>query len=261
MKGLGKKEIEKFYQNMSKREFEYHVHISEQNSYIYFETPKTGSTTIKLALQELEALTSGKAAPSRESAEIHNKNNSLLLSPRNIGAAKFYEMLEDDNVYKFGFVRNPYTRLLSAFLSKMSGHASNQRKMILNVLGLSGRNDVSFPQFVEAVTKQSIFEMDPHWRPQVSQLFYDLVKYSFVGKFEQLNEDLDKVLNHIVLSNSSESCSKTLFEVGFARKGKNTSATSKCRDFYDDRLREIVYSVYQKDFQSFGYSPELLMTV
>ena len=107
-------EIESFYEFMPKREFEYHIHISTQNSYIYFEVPKVACSTTKLALQKLEAKTAGLSAPSEEMSIIHNKKQSLLLSPSDIGLDRFCEMLNDSSVFKFSFVRNPYTRVLSA---------------------------------------------------------------------------------------------------------------------------------------------------
>ena len=243
---------------MSKREFEYHVHISERNSYIYFEVPKSGSTTIKSILQDLEALTMGKSPLSQESSVIHNKKNSPLLSPSNIGVEKFSEMLDDKNVFKFGFVRNPYTRLLSAFLSKMKWKEGVQRKMIVDILNLKKEEEISFTQFIQAIDSQNPFRMDPHWRPQVHQLFYNLIDYDFIGRFEHFNEDLERVLHRITASSpQSEQTTQIINHLTIERKGKNTGASSRLRAFYNKDLQKLVNSKYKEDFLRFNYSSEL----
>lgn len=246
-----------FVTHMPQREFEYHVHISERNAYIYFEVPKAGSTTIKSTLQAFETLTMGMTPLSKENAVIHNKKLSPLLSPFNIGIEKFCKMLDDDTVFKFGFVRNPYTRMLSAFLNKM-GWMGPQKKVISDILSLSKEDEISFAQFVQAVTSQSPFDMDPHWRPQTSQLFYDLVNYHFIGRFENFDEDFKTVLDKIAASSPhQEQAAKAANQLVVERRGQKTGANSKCKDFYSDDLRDSVYVKYEEDFRHFSYSATL----
>lgn len=81
--------IEDSCQFTPKREFEYCIHISQRNSYIYFEVPKVACSTIKLKLQQIEAKTLGLSPVSEEMTVIHNKKQSLLLSPADIGCDRF----------------------------------------------------------------------------------------------------------------------------------------------------------------------------
>ena len=252
-------EIEKFYQYMPKREFEYHIHISEQNSYIYFETPKVACTTVKSILQDLEDLTQGKNPLKKEHSIIHNKKISPLLSPSDIGIEKFSAMLNDDKVFKFCFVRNPYTRVLSAFLNKINQHNGLQNKKISEILKLSGNTKITFLQFLEAVKTQSSVEMDPHWRPQTNQLFYGLVNYHFIGRFENFNDDLEKVINEISLHCHNKHKKDIFNNLTYQRRGDKTHANSKYNDFYSDNLRNLAFSIYEQDFQCFGYSKDFFI--
>lgn len=246
-------EIESFYEFMPKREFEYHIHISTQNSYIYFEVPKVACSTTKLALQKLEAKTAGLSAPSEEMSIIHNKKQSLLLSPSDIGLDRFCEMLNDSSVFKFSFVRNPYTRVLSAFLSKINWKKSAYREKITQILNASPNSDISFKQFVNFISEQSVFEMDPHWRPQVNQLFFNLVTYDFIGFFENFEEELQKALSYIALNkNNQNNLSKQKNKI-IEFKGRKTNATKKIKEYYDFETKSLIYNTYKDDFVDFEY--------
>ena len=245
--------IESFYKFMPPREFEYHIHISTQNSYIYFEVPKVACSTTKLALQQLEAKTAGLSAPSEEMSIIHNKKQSLLLSPSDIGLDKFCEMLNDSSVFKFSFVRNPYTRILSAFLSKINWKKSTYREKIAHTLNIELNSDISFKQFVNFISEQSVFEMDPHWRPQVNQLFFDLVAYDFIGFFENFEEDLQKALKYIASNKVKNNNISEQKNEKIEFKGRRTSARKKIESYYNPALQSLISTIYQDDFVKFGY--------
>ncbi|MDJ0632812.1 MAG: sulfotransferase family protein [Xenococcaceae cyanobacterium MO_188.B29] len=251
------RKIEDFYELMPKSEFEYHIHISTQNSYIYFEVPKVACSTTKLTLQKLEAKTAGLASPSQEMSIIHNKKKSLLLSPSDIGIDKFCKMLNDSYVFKFGFVRNPYTRILSAFLSKMKWKEGPYRKKIAHILNVDIKSNITFKQFVYAVSRQSEFEMDPHWRPQTTQLFRNLITYDFIGFFENFEQDLQEALKHIALNKDNKNHLSNRDTERINMKGRKTSANNKIESFYAPEIQSLVKDIYQNDFINFGYSFDL----
>lgn len=249
--------IEDFLKFMSKREFEYSIHISKRNSYIYFEVPKVASSTTKLKLQQIEAKTAGLPPISEEMSSIHNKKQSLLLSPSEIGFNKFFQMLDDVSVFKFTFVRNPYTRILSAFLSKIQGANSPHRKKITQILDIGICSNPTFKQFLSAVSIQSKYNMDSHWRPQTDQLFNGLITFNFVGKFEKFEQDLNQVIQKILSDNSNKNTliNKDIYSIKF--KGRKTNSKQKIIEFYDSDCQHIVKNIYKSDFENFGYSEKL----
>ncbi|MBR8828004.1 MAG: sulfotransferase family 2 domain-containing protein [Gomphosphaeria aponina SAG 52.96 = DSM 107014] len=243
---ITKEKIEEFYKFMSPREFEYHIHISPLNKYIYFEVPKAACSTIKATLQELEAKTLGLEIPSKEMSVIHNKKLSPLKSPSDIGLDEFLAMLNAEEIIKFCFVRNPYTRVMSAFLSKLSWKNSSYKQQINQILGLT-EETITFAQFIEAISKTSPKEMNPHWRNQTHQLFGELVNYNFIGRLENLNQDLEQILKKIYKQEEGR----------INNSGRLTGSEKKLEEYYDEEIEKKVRKIYEEDFKRFNYPEEL----
>lgn len=246
----------RFYQFMPKHEFNYHIHISLKNRFIYVEVPKVACSTIKSRLQEIEARSLGQAPPAKDMATIHNKKLSPLLSPVDLGWEKFAQLLNDPQVFKFCFVRNPYTRVLSAFLSKLGWREGKYRKIIADALDQGIDDPITFQQFLQVIQQQSVIEMDPHWRMQTAQLFGTQINYDLIGRFETLEQDWQQVLAKI--DQSSLADSPAVSGETPKRRGRKTGADDKLTKFYaKPAVQQLVQTIYQDDFNTFQYSLEL----
>lgn len=250
------KEIKDFYKHMPKQGFNHAVHISIAHSYIYFENPKAACSTIKASLQKIEAESQGIQPP--EKSLIHKRSASPLLMPFKVGVEEFLALLDNDAVFKFCFIRNPYTRLLSAYLSKIA-RPTQQKRKLAESLGIDPNQKISFKQFIYVIGKQSSFDMDPHWRPQANQLFIDLVNYGLVGRFENFTQDFSRVLSQINpgLNKSNEILASNNLSPDVAAYGRKTSADDRLKEFYDEELQELVFNLYRQDFEAFSYSPDI----
>lgn len=160
---------------------------------------------------------------------------------------------ELDNKYrgyfKFGFVRNPWDRLLSCYLDKIV------RKRIPRYILTSGRSggvefyaNMPFAGFVEAVCQVSDEEANGHFRPQHLTICDPGGKpmADFVGRFETLSEDFARVAAEIGAP-----------ELKLPERNRTLSSkrgSRHYRDFYDDRLKNLVNQRYEKDVETFGYS-------
>src|SRR5579862_1067334 len=159
----------------------YGTNISLQYNYIFVETPKCGCTAIKAALQRLELRDPDFARENLE--DIHVRESSPLLNPRQVGS--FRKLINRPEIFKFCFVRHPFTRLLSCYLDKIQRNRP-QKAAILRQVGFpEDRLDtvLTFDQFVRAVVEQPISLMDPHWRVQYYQTMQVGIKYDFIGRF------------------------------------------------------------------------------
>jgi hypothetical protein len=239
-KGLGR-----LNQHLPLSTFIYSIHISLRYSYIYVECPKCACTTIKSALIRMEL--GDKDYMFDEPGDIHLRDFSPLLSPRQVGA--FEERLRSPFIVKFCFVRNPYSRLLSAYLDKIA-----QGKPIFDIIrkqlghGQAGGLSIGFDEFVQAVIHQPVSMMDSHWRTQYHQTLQDVVPYSFIGKVENLDEDIARL-------GSLLGADLTQFmrdEVDHA-----TQADEKMARYYTTEMQNAVYEKYRIDFENFGYDREL----
>jgi dermatan 4-sulfotransferase 1 len=226
--------------------FDYAVNISLRYQYLYVETPKVGCSTIKATLQRLEL--DDKSFHRSDFEDWHIRAFSPLLKPSQVG--DFDRFMVRKEIFKFCFVRNPYTRLLSAWLDKIEGKKPQKAQILLQLGHDPNLLDrvVTFEEFVRMVVTQPISMMDPHWRIQYYQTFQKLIRFDFIGRFESMSSDLHCALGRIAGN----------YELSLVEEVRHaTFAESKLADFYTLELRDLVFDKYQIDFDTFGYKRNL----
>ena len=193
--------------------------ISHKHKFIFIAVPKTGTTTIASVIEhEFDAI---KLAFERQKM----KNKHLRLD-------QYHKMLpkETSSYFKFSFVRNPWSRVVSLY---------NRKE------GKQMKNKMSFVEFVNWIELAT----DTCTRPIPSRNMLDFfkldnkVKMDFIGKLENLQADFDIV------------CDK----IGIPRQQlphKNKTNHKHYTEYYDDETREIVAEKFAKDIEYFGYKFE-----
>uniref|UniRef100_A0A7C3WJS7 Sulfotransferase family protein n=1 Tax=Fundidesulfovibrio putealis TaxID=270496 RepID=A0A7C3WJS7_9BACT len=220
------------------------VNVSRRHGYVYVTTPKCGCTAVLSALQRLELGDPG-LHPKR-GGTIHARAKSPLPP---LGLDEAAAALLDGSLFRFTFVRSPFTRLLSAYLNKIV-RKREQRPQVNALLGLDpGDMDthVSFGDFAEAVSRQEPRQMDQHWRPLVLQTFACGVEYDFVGRFETFQRDIRAVDARL---------GGVLGPYLSAEPFHPTFCGQRMLAYYDDALAERVAGLYRDDFQAFGYDTD-----
>ena len=222
--------------------FNFSVNISEKFNYMYVETPKVACTALKVLLHRLELNDVDRTIV--RPGFIHQPGNSPLKSPSEIEDfdGRMHEF------FSFCFVRNPYTRLLSAYLEKIVRNKKPKEK-ILKAMSIDPGNietEVSFEDFVRVVVEQNVEQMDKHWRSQVDQTYQSSIDYDFVGKLESLTEDLATVMNVLQI----EEYKIFLHERGGVHE---TNATDIVAEYYTREIKTLVYKKFEADFDTFDY--------
>lgn len=217
----------------------YLINISNKYKYIYFETPKVGCSTIKKTLQKLEVEDISKLPE-----DVHAKHISPLLSPLDLEDS-FDHYLNNKEYFKFAFVRNPYTRVLSGYLDKI---VTNQvaKKKILPSFGLKPTDELSFLEFLQILKNQSFDEMNPHWRPQHILLGAENINLDFIGKQETFDNDLKKIL--AIIHNENPDENQIINEIPHA-----VGANSKLEKYLTPITAKLIDDIYEKDFLLYGY--------
>ena len=153
---------------------------------------------------------------------------------------------EFTSLYKFSFVRNPWARLVSEYRYRNYLSHKNFKDFVLNKLPVPGWDDKY-----------------RHIMPQ-TRMLYDCdgkLLVDFVGKFEHLQQDFDKVCGHLGFDdselshiNSSDKKSREL-KRNFRNfiQGNNESLLRKYVDFYDTETRKFVSKLYKDDIENFAY--------
>jgi hypothetical protein len=216
------------------------------------DNPKTGCSTLKSALMELELKDADTGLDCLDWRNIHDRSVTPFLKFNELRSAAPLSRLAKEN-YKFiTFVRNPYTRLLSCYRDKiLKGRRQKQR--ILESLGYSQDDmdrPISFEDFVKVVASQPDIDMDPHWRVQTSHVLYDLLDYAFVGRFEQYQEDYTRLFEFLGIPVDKIPVVRHL--------NRTKDGDQECADnHYTKELQDLVYERYKADFMNFGYGYEL----
>ncbi len=212
--------------------------ISHKYKCIFVEVPKTGSTSVRAIL--------GKAwKPHLNLWQIKNhmenywthfggtKNRILeVIYPalskerrKEIGQKQF------ETYFKFGFVRNPWDRVVSLYERNEAGTLKDK---------------MTFEQFVDWIQYSSATCI--HSSPHRYQLdwFVDPngnVLADFIGKFERLEEDWARVAQ----------------KLGIAEKLPHRRANPRARhytEYYNPRTREVIANKFKVDIERFGYEFE-----
>jgi hypothetical protein len=137
-------------------------------------------------------------------------------------------------------VRNPYTRLLSAFLEKFRREEYRQRH------GDFAQTPAGFEAFVDWLAAGNV-DKDGHWREQTHHLFMPLHKFDAVVRFENLRADMLSFLTSVGLSDPDDA-------LGDIHRRNSTSADTILHEFYTPRVAKIVAKLYARDFEELGYS-------
>lgn len=222
---------------------DYAVHVSTKHRFIYVINPKVACSSILWTLRRLENR-DADSVPGKVGV-IHDRSDSPLACPSDLKAS--VELLEDDGYFRFTFVRNPFDRLLSCYLNKIV-RPTVQRGLAHRAAGRKSESDDLMPidEFVEVIAKQSIVEMDPHWRPQWAQTLQGVARFDAIGRFE----DFDRELSRIGESISPEFARYVYRE---ERQATGPKPYHLLTDETADRIREI----YRDDFHAFDYSLEV----
>lgn len=155
---------------------------------------------------------------------------------------------KERDYFRFTFVRNPFDRLVSCYVSKYHTDITKYKKKRTDFkYYLSGylTKDEGFESFVEKIVKIPPYLMDRHFIPQ-SLLIYrkdGSSRVNYVGKFETLKQDFSTIQEKFGL---------------YDLKVYNTSEKNDWRDYYNAHTAKLVYQLYKEDIENFGYEKEYL---
>lgn len=224
-------------------DYQNNTNVSLVNKYIYFAVDKVANSTIKKHFFEMEYAPVNKAVLS-----LYDPRCSPLLSPYQLPYTPA-ELLIEGDFFKFAFVRNPYSRILSCYLDRVLTHTSRPSREFRKALN---KSEFNFSDFVSVICRQKPKLQNSHWRIQSDDILFELIDFDFIGKFENLSEDLSFVHSKIFGTPFNADV------LGGNFSPKKTSASEKIAEFYTQDLLDKVYDAYRKDFEFFGYEKIVL---
>jgi hypothetical protein len=235
--------------------------LDPQQRFIYCPIAKAACSSVKRWFLEI----SGDTRPFRGHDDARLAEYTLRMQH---GAA--LSLLRNERVFTFTFVRNPWSRLVSAYLNKcLTLNKISER--FLRSLGQGNEVEqgrvlrlqptVTFRQFVHFLSTGNSRQFDVHWRPQY--LFLRDNRFDFIGRVEQLENDFAKVsarlgidhpLGHINVTRYDRQSSDDIVADCTPQQLQARGAYPDYRQFYPPDLQQLVGQIYARDIELFGYS-------
>lgn len=228
---------------------------------VYIENSKVACTKIKKLLLEIDNYPRRWSDIISKEVHIHNKEFTGMIGAADLTPEGLVRVLEDESYYRFGFVRNPYDRMLSAYKDKiLAPQTSPDKKGYVAVAcrikaKMSGgdplrinldKTPVTFSEFVKYVSKERPYDMDRHWLHQYLTMWHPYCDFDFIGKFENFADDLKTVLSEI-------GAPARMIESASQRSNASFRSSDK---YYDEKLAKIVYRTFKKDFEIYQYDKD-----
>ena len=172
-----------------------------------------------------------------------------------------------DEYFKFVFVRNPYSWVLSIWNNFYQSPHRNSTINFKNFLKLNARkllnkkldsqhfyemySDNSFKSFIlfiDEIISKDMPIAKTAWGAADQYSFVENdrnIKFDFVGRFENLLEDSNKIFNTLGI--------QKLDEMPHRICSKNKQKRQNYLEYYDEESIKIVNKLFIRDFENFGY--------
>lgn len=234
------------------------VFVEDRSRLLYCEVPKAGCSNWKRVLMVL----GGGAASTWDIPHntAHYANRLRRLDSYDLGGIR----ARLHSYTKVLVVREPFERLVSAFRDKFESpnsyyHPVFGRPIISKYRANASRSalrtgvGVTFREFVQYLLDvRRPVGMDIHWEP-VGQLCHPcLLRYDFIGKFENLQEEANFMLRRI-------GAPKNLTFPDFKDRNPlaertSSSITQKYFSQLNSSERQRIFNFYHTDYLMFGYA-------
>jgi len=176
--------------------------------------------------------------------------------------------LKNPEFYKFKVVRNPYSRVVSAYLRVMENTTPNNKSVQQGIKHMSWKrtSNVSFSRFVDYLETLDLLTCDQHQALQKKKYEYEIEPcFDKIVKLEKLDAGIEEINREKTfsfdltgLTSHHHQDIKTENHQGIAKvkwsKIKNNIPPYKM--FYNDDLIERVMTLYKDDFDAYDYSWE-----
>ena len=211
------------------------VYYCRELNLVYMKNPKVACSTINRSVwatfDKKENVNTLKGNP-------HVRDNTAF--QRNVSVI-------ESSPFVFTFFRNPFDRILSAYLDKIvEPRDPNVWLPFCKQNNLRENEKLSFFEFLKLIQKTSIYDLDPHFMPQTLTTGYFILNFDFVGKFESFNNDFHRLEDMLG------------FSLNMSKFDPHaTGANEKKMKYYDLETIDIVKDVFKDDFFYLGYSKDI----
>lgn len=216
----------------------------KEYNFVYVRIPKAANSTVSITL-------ASKIFPQK--VEMFLKDQTGNAAKESFESIWRNPLLTKDallkNFFVFSIFRNPYTRVLSAYLDKLQTDGNTPKfQWVADRMGFSDVKHITFSDFVGFLEAGNL-NGNIHWAPQTTICPIRVCDLHYVGKIEQLESDLNLILKRIFGSFHHQTI--------LTRTHNRKHVSKLVGRYYQERLSERVYRLYEKDFDLLKYAKDL----
>ena len=225
------------------------IRYSPFHRLVYVKNQKAGCTSIEYSLWTDQDRKTGRRT---FRGKTHDRRSPVLGGPAALRgeSAEVWRGLQ-----VFTVVRNPFSRILSAYLhhvfdanlgSRLTRRlglwrSADIRRMFFAAVGTDPGKSLTFEAFVERLVDTPPERLTGHFRPQVANILWGRLSYDFLGRLED-PEPLSRFF--------------AAHDIAFRKRAPHAQgAADKLARFYSEGTRARVAAHFAADFQAFGYDP------
>jgi SAM-dependent methyltransferase len=236
--------------------------VNQKYKIIYCPIPKNACTLFRTIMVK-----HSDAGEKYEKSQ-HDIHKYLVQNDTGVKLNDFLE-LKKSEYFKFVVLRNPFDRLVSAYLDKIAKRhklAPFVRDVVESVYNSLDqepdyRRSITFSQFVHYLVKTEDYSLNEHWRPQHTFLGEGMIEFDLIGQFEKLDlviESLEnkfgfpletQVSNHITNYDNDDRHNLERFNDAYPKQLRSLEAFPKACQFYTPELEQLIRDRYTKDFE------------
>lgn len=187
------------------------------NNIAYLHNPKVACSSIKSSLLK---------------GKVKNVHEAFLFPPYN-----------NPHVDIFSVVRNPFSRVVSAYLDKIGAGKDHYVWLpFCKQFDLNPEENLDFIDFLNILDSASPQELDHHFSPQVENLLAEFITPKFIGFIEDM-KSVEDFLN--------------LYGVKLeTRAPHKTKSKELAPKLLSEEAIGLILKIYKDDFDRYGYSPD-----
>jgi hypothetical protein len=240
--------------------------VSERHKLFYIPVAKCACTSLKSMMVRLAGIAQPEIALELGVHLVTDRfNTGVQLKDKPMDLAR--EILASDEYFKFSVIRDPFERLISAYLEKFVYKRHSERNLlhtravIAAVQGTQSidlQRGISFDDFLHYILQQDPFELDAHWRPQ--HLYFRGVPHiSRIFHLENIGELEGYLLRHHEVKvrlghdNRNEKSDLALPEAPTLTAGEFDQLNAINPDsFQGSRHLQAIREYYSEDFEFYA---------
>ena len=200
--------------------------------------------------------------------DIHDANEGIHKWALEASQPKLEAAVKGNQAYTFTCVRNPYTRILSAFFDKICGIQRNGQRyrgklvpLLVQKYGVAVDGDfdqiASFRRFLlfvrDTIRFKQPMDADIHWSAvsgHVSTLIHNGGHYDHIFFTEDFRAGMNEVLSHVDTRHPVDLDNMPRFNES---EGHGPKRLHPVEDYFDDLSMHLMYEIYKRDFELFNY--------